>query len=1049
MNSLNQNYKHFDIQISKNTFFFTLSNISYSNVKDNTVIDNLYFFNNEFSSNTDVILNSLEILKIDELNIFIITSNDYPLTQQQYSEDFIRERTTLKVFFINIESLTDLFSHDSFNEFNLRSLFIVNPNIVWAEIVIALKGSKFKINVSGGSKQKSHVLSRLDNRLNSYLLAMVGLNYPILNAFNGFDSVDKDRYLPLFDFTNKKQVRMTRDGILKTRFLEDNQGNQSTLPDDNILTEDDNKEFNTVNNTLSNKDKLTSKIFKREFHVSSKKYDYIDNDKKGFVFTYLDDIENMLKDKTMNDYDIQQTIETSWIELMKSKLEDPNISAWGRLPLVIKNTIHKLDKHNEKGIINKRFNYLNLDIMLFKAEIVLLSISFILSLYSKISLTNIEIKLGESISFFLYRKLNQGEDYTSWKHIHRLNKTKDLLKLGHYFVSLFLQEPAAIFEEDVKDDSYTTNSEKILRVSDNYVESIKDNLIVHPNTIPMVCKPSTWSEDSFGGFLGNNYEKNDLVVGSFQHQHNLASRENLYNAINEINSIKFSINTELLDYLNNEGKYILDEYISKENENNVLNAFITLKMADIYSKSHFYLNVNCDWRGRIYTNSFFLSYQGSELAKSMIQFYDGEVLTETGLRNLKICGTSYFSSKLNKSSINYRLNWVKQNMDNIISIDRDLINTASDKIHFTSFCLLMRKISLDRNCIVRTPVFLDATCSGLQHLSAMLKDSQLGALVNLVYKTNDDEVSDIYKELVDPTNEAINSYGKDKTKNFKKLSSIKLDRSILKHSIMTQVYNVTINGIYRQLIKKFEKVIIKNNKNPNSKGVTKYLVPNNKGKLTTLEYIDVYKMAEIIKNISLDVYPSLRKIYNYFLNTTKLLVYLNLPVVWFTPTGLKVTQRYMKADKQKVSLSTFGKSRTAVIKNYTNLTNKGKQIQSIIPNIIHSLDASHLVSVINKCTNTNLLPVITIHDCFGTHPNKISYLSDVVRNQFVVIYTQYDFLKKYHERVLETIQDNKYIITEKDNKKYVLANKLYEIPELPSKGDLDIKGVKNAIYMIN
>lgn len=45
-----------------------------------------------------------------------------------------------------------------------------------------------------------------------------------------------------------------------------------------------------------------------------------------------------------------------------------------------------------------------------------------------------------------------------------------------------------------------------------------------------------------------------------------------------------------------------------------------------YSKLNipFYLNHICDWRGWVYTQSFFISYQGDDFSNSLINFYEGE-----------------------------------------------------------------------------------------------------------------------------------------------------------------------------------------------------------------------------------------------------------------------------------------------------------------------------------------------------------------------------------------------------------------------------------------
>ena len=51
--------------------------------------------------------------------------------------------------------------------------------------------------------------------------------------------------------------------------------------------------------------------------------------------------------------------------------------------------------------------------------------------------------------------------------------------------------------------------------------------------------------------------------------------------------------------------------------------------------------------------------------------------------------------------------------------------------------------------------------------------------------------------------------------------------------------------------------------------------------------------------------------------------------------------------------------------------NKQKQKNAIIPNIIHTLDSSYLYNIILDFNKLNK-NVISIHDCFGTHPNDMA-----------------------------------------------------------------------------
>jgi DNA-directed RNA polymerase len=147
---------------------------------------------------------------------------------------------------------------------------------------------------------------------------------------------------------------------------------------------------------------------------------------------------------------------------------------------------------------------------------------------------------------------------------------------------------------------------------------------------------------------------------------------------------------------------------------------------------------------------------------------------------------------------------VKKNLSKIISLDKEFIMKASKKIQFTSFCITLKEYDKDNNYLVKLPVFLDATCSGMQHLSAILQDINMGTHVNLIKKSESENVGDLYETVVNPINVAINEVGL-KDPLYKELKDVKLSRQILKPSIMTQVYAVTVYGIFRQLKSQFRK----------------------------------------------------------------------------------------------------------------------------------------------------------------------------------------------------------------------------------------------------
>jgi DNA-directed RNA polymerase len=115
----------------------------------------------------------------------------------------------------------------------------------------------------------------------------------------------------------------------------------------------------------------------------------------------------------------------------------------------------------------------------------------------------------------------------------------------------------------------------------------------------------------------------------------------------------------------------------------------------------------------------------------------------------------------------------------------------------------MKELHNNKNSKIHLPIFLDATVNGMQHISALLQDLELGSEVNLVSFDEKMEPKDLYTKLLEPINQAINDYGKN-NENYYNLRYVKFTRKIVKQSIMTKVYNVLIYGIQKQLESKLD-----------------------------------------------------------------------------------------------------------------------------------------------------------------------------------------------------------------------------------------------------
>ena len=94
--------------------------------------------------------------------------------------------------------------------------------------------------------------------------------------------------------------------------------------------------------------------------------------------------------------------------------------------------------------------------------------------------------------------------------------------------------------------------------------------------------------------------------------------------------------------------------------------------------------------------------------------------------------------------------------------------------------------------------------------------------------------------------------------------------------------------------------------------------------------------------------------------------------------------------------------------------------------------------------------IITVHDCFGTLPNQMGELNFRVKKEFIILYSQNQFLTDFHHRLIQNIKDNQFEIINKNGKDYVeLENNLLEIPKVPETGELNLNNILDSKYMIS
>ncbi len=79
----------------------------------------------------------------------------------------------------------------------------------------------------------------------------------------------------------------------------------------------------------------------------------------------------------------------------------------------------------------------------------------------------------------------------------------------------------------------------------------------------------------------------------------------------------------------------------------------------------------------------------------------------------------------------------------------NFILEGKEPLLFLSCCTELKIYFADpTRFISRLPIYLDATCSGLQHLSAMISDTNLAKYVNINKSSKDDLPADVYSYMI-------------------------------------------------------------------------------------------------------------------------------------------------------------------------------------------------------------------------------------------------------------------------------------------------------------
>ncbi len=479
---------------------------------------------------------------------------------------------------------------------------------------------------------------------------------------------------------------------------------------------------------------------------------------------------------------------------------------------------------------------------------------------------------------------------------------------------------------------------------------------------------------------------------------------------------------------------------NEKNLNKALSLQAMLNMSDDYTDKKFYFTYQYDTRSRIYPVQSVLNPQSDKKGKALLKFANGRKLTEEGHYWAKIHGANSWG--MDKEELDFRVEFIDGMLDDIISIGTiPLMNVdkwcyTDDPYGFLAWCIEYTKVLKNPDYPYALATALDATCSGIQIYSGLLRDREGALAVNVIGNKR----SDIYSlvaniancKLIDRKYERYaihtNANGEETTIDYRIVGDSlagNINRSISKRNTMTQPYSVTMRGMQEQLKETFTEIEETGNK------------------FWRGEIWQVSRLLAGIHQESIDeVVEGAKKGKEFIKTITELCAKKNKGILFTTDIGFPVYQKNVKSKSIKINSYMWTPDRGAQriqfrVDKKIGKINTHSQKNSSAPNVIHSLDSTLLHRTVEGCYNRGVRDFALIHDSYGVHPNDVPILNEEVREAFIKIFSK-DVL---YDWAIEVLSNAGYSYNE-------MAS-IFEDIENPMIDTLDLNEVRNATYVFS
>jgi DNA-directed RNA polymerase len=463
-------------------------------------------------------------------------------------------------------------------------------------------------------------------------------------------------------------------------------------------------------------------------------------------------------------------------------------------------------------------------------------------------------------------------------------------------------------------------------------------------------------------------------------------------AADAISSTVFIINTYILDLLE-----LFPKYNSKDIE--FITYYRTISEARRFRGKEFRFPYFFDSRLRIYSDcTVGFNPQGADHEKALILPIFKEVLTPNGLKALRESCHGYSEMDWCDSTMIAFARYPERYRDEWMKADKPFCFMACANL------LMQHYDDPTKPLPSFTP--LDGRCSGLQHWSAMLGSDAITNRLGMEESEAKDGL-DIY--------EYVAYVWKGELEEEYKLL---ITRKLCKKPVMTFAYSATRMSSMENCDDILGREL---------SWVDGEWVVAKEG----LGRKETFKLGGHLFNVTNKILQPMVEGVEYLKDCVEIIMTKtdDTDIIWATFDGYTCTQRAFKKEEMRVRVSdSLGKQHEIKLQ-VPQLNMFGQQVPSISkgksgigPNIIHSLDATHLRMVAMRLFKLSI-PAIWVHDSFSVHSNYRELLYKIIVEEFIKLYSV------NHLQILKELWESTYNV---------------ELPEPPSIGTWDINTLNNC-----